>query len=255
MEERLQKLISQAGIASRRAAEELIRQGRVTVNGKPAELGQKADLARDVVRVDGEPLKPPEFVYYLLYKPRGVLSTNKPFPDEKRPIVRDLVPHQGHLYTVGRLDANSEGLIILTNDGELADKLMHPRYGHTKTYRVLVEGQPTHETLEKWRNGVVLDGKRTLPAKVRVLETRKDAAWLEVVLREGRKRQIRRVAAMLGHPVKRLIREKIEFLEIGNMRPGQWRELTPREVELLKQTPKTARKRKGRKRRRGGRAR
>ena len=252
MEERLQKLISQAGIASRRAAEEMIRQGRVTVNGKPAKVGDKADLARDVVRVDGEPLKPPKFVYYLLNKPRGVLSTNKPFADETRRIVRDLVPHQGHLFTVGRLDANSEGLIILTNDGELADKLMHPRYGHTKTYRVLVEGHPARETLEKWRNGVMLDDKRTLPAKVRVIEARKDSTWLEVVLREGRKRQIRRVAAMLGHPVKQLIREKIEFLELGNMKPGQWRELTPREVELLKQTPKRASQKRGRRRKRKG---
>ena len=252
MEERLQKLISQAGIASRRAAEELIRQGRVTVNGKPAKVGDKADLARDVVRVDGEPLKPPKFVYYLLHKPRGVLSTNKPFADEKRPIVRDLVPHQGHLFTVGRLDANSEGLIILTNDGELADKLMHPRYGHTKTYRVLVDGHPTRETLEQWRNGVMLDDKRTLPAKVRVLETRGPDTWLEVVLREGRKRQIRRVAGMLGHPVKQLIREKIEFLEIGHLRPGQWRELSPREVQQLKQKPKTAPKKRGRRRQRKG---
>ncbi len=249
MEERLQKLISQTGITSRRAAEELIRQGRVTVNGRVAQLGDKADLARDVVRVDGEPLKPPKFVYYLLNKPRGVLSANKPFGDDKRPLVLDFVPHQGHLFTVGRLDANSEGLIILTNDGELAHQLTHPRYGHTKTYRVLVEGHPTRETLEKWRNGVYLDEKRTLPAKVRVLESRKDDTWLEVVLREGRKRQIRRVAAMLGHPVKRLIRDKIEFLELGHLKPGQWRELTPREVQQLKRAPKPTRKRRGGRRR------
>ncbi len=250
MEERLQKLISQAGIASRRAAEELIRQGRVTVNGKPAKLGDKADLSRDVVRVDGEPLKPAKFVYYLLHKPRGVLSANEPFGNDKRPLVRDFVPHQGHLFTVGRLDANSEGLILLTNDGDLAHKLMHPRYGHTKTYRVLVEGHPTRETLEKWRNGVFLDDKRTLPAKVRVIETRKNDTWLEVVLREGRKRQIRRVAAMLGHPVKRLIREKIEFLELGHLKPGQWRELSAREVQQLKQTTKSAPKKRRRRRQR-----
>ncbi len=250
MEERLQKLIAQAGIASRRAAEELIRQGRVTVNGRPARLGDKADLARDVVRVDGEPLKPPKFVYYLLNKPRGVLSANKPFGEDKRPLVRDFVPYQGHLFTVGRLDVNSEGLILLTNDGDLAHKLMHPRYGHTKTYRVLVEGHPTRETLEKWRNGVFLEEKRTLPAKVRVLEVRKNDTWLEVVLREGRKRQIRRVAAMLGHPVKRLIREKIEFLELGHLKPGKWRELTPREVQQLKQATQSAPKRRRRRRQR-----
>ena len=148
--------MSQAGIASRRAAEDLIREGRVTVNGKVAQLGDKADLAHDTVKVDGEPLKAPEFVYFLLNKPRGVVSTNKPQPQEKRRIVRDLIPYKGHLFTVGRLDADSEGLILLTNDGELADKLMHPRYGHNKTYEVLVEGVPAPKTLDVWREGVVL---------------------------------------------------------------------------------------------------
>jgi 23S rRNA pseudouridine2605 synthase len=234
MAERLQKLISQAGIASRRAAEDLIRQGRVTVNGKKATLGDKADLSHDTVKVDGQALKPPEFVYYLLNKPRGVVSTNQRQPQEKRRIVRDLVPHEGHLFTVGRLDAASQGLILLTNDGELADKLMHPRYGHTKTYHVLVAGLPDPKTLETWRRGIVLDGKTTAPAKVRVLQSRVDDTWLEVVLREGRKRQIRRVAGMLGHPVKNLIRVKIDFLEIGHLKTGQWRMLTPAEVRQLK---------------------
>jgi pseudouridine synthase len=232
VEERLQKLISQAGITSRRAAEDLIRQGRVSVNGKVAQLGDKADLARDVVRVDGEPLKAPEFVYYLLYKPRGVVSTNQ--PQDKRRIVRDLVPHKGHLYTVGRLDADSDGLILLTNDGDLADKLMHPRYGHLKTYEVLIEGNPTPKTLDAWREGIVLDGERTAPAKVKVIERTADETLLEITMREGRKRQIRRVALLLGHAVKRLTRVKIDFLEIGHLRPGQWRELSPKEVQLLK---------------------
>ncbi len=235
MEERLQKLISQAGIASRRAAEDLIRAGRVTVNGEVATLGAKADLARDVVRVDGEPLRAPQFVYYLLNKPRNVISSNKRPPGDRRQLVRELIPHEGHLFSVGRLDAESEGLILLTNDGELADKLMHPRYGHTKTYEVLVEGAPTPKTLEAWRNGVVIDGERTAPARVRVIEERPDDTRLEIVMREGRKRQIRRVASALGHPVKRLVRTKIEFLEIGHLRPGQWRELSPREVKLLKE--------------------
>jgi pseudouridine synthase len=234
VEERLQKLISQAGLTSRRAAEDLIRQGRVSVNGKVAQLGDKADLARDVVRVDGEPLKAPQFVYYLLYKPRGVVSTNKPQPQDKRRVVRDLIPYEGHLYTVGRLDADSDGLILLTNDGELADKLMHPRYGHQKVYEVLVEGNPTPKALDQWREGVLLDGERTAPAKVRVIERSADETLLEVTMREGRKRQIRRVALLLGHAVKRLTRVKIEFLEIGHLRPGQWRELSPKEVQLLK---------------------
>lgn len=235
MTERLQKLISQAGIASRRAAEDMIREGRVMLNGRPAQLGDKADLSRDKVTVDGKPLAQPEFVYYLLNKPRGVISSNRRQRQDKRPLVVELIPHEGHIYSVGRLDADSEGLILLTNDGDLADKLMHPRYEHTKTYHVLVEGSPSPHVLEQWRNGVDLNGKRTAPAKVRVLSEKHDSTWLQVVLREGRKRQIRRVAALLGHPVRRLIREKIAFLELDRLKPGEWRELTPREIRRLKQ--------------------
>jgi pseudouridine synthase len=232
--ERLQKLISQAGIASRRAAEDLIRQGRVSVNGKPAQLGDKADLRRDEVRVDGAALKPPQFAYYLLYKPRNVVSSNRRMAHERRPLVRELIPHEGHLFTVGRLDADSEGLILLTNDGGLADRLMHPRYGHSKTYHVQVVGKPTPKTLEAWRHGVVLEGERTAPARVRVLKEGGGETLLEVIMREGRKRQIRNVASLLGHPVKRLIRVKMDFLEIGHLQPGQWRTLTPGEVRQLK---------------------
>ncbi len=235
MTERLQKLISQAGIASRRAAEDMIRQGRVMLNGRPAQLGDKADLSRDTVTVDGKPLPAPEFVYYLLNKPRGVLCSNRRQRQDKRRLVVELVPHEGHIYSVGRLDADSEGLILLTNDGELADRLMHPRYEHSKTYHVLVEGTPSPHVLDQWRDGVDLDGKRTAPAKVRVLSEKPDSTWLQVVLREGRKRQIRRVAALLGHPVRRLVREKIDFLELGHLKPGEWRELTPKEVRRLKQ--------------------
>ena len=237
-EERLQKLISQAGIASRRAAEDMIRAGRVMVNGKRAQLGDKADIIHDTVKVDGETLKPPKFVYYLLNKPNNVISTNRRQGKEKRRLVGELVPHDGHLFTVGRLDVESEGLILLTNDGELADKLMHPRYGHQKTYEVIVHGQPTTKALEAWRNGIDLDGKKTLPAKVRVLEQREKDTRLQVVLREGRKRQIRRVASQIGHPVKHLIRTQIEFLEIGNLKSGQWRELSATEVRRLKKPAK-----------------
>lgn len=235
-EERLQKLISQAQITSRRGAEELIRAGRVTINGRIAQLGDKADLARDQVKVDGRLLKEKvEFVYFLLYKPRGIVSTNKRQPQETRPIVRDLIPHDGHIFTVGRLDAESEGLILLTNDGALADRLMHPRYEHAKTYHVLVENVPSRNTLESWRQGVKLDDKLTAPAKVRLLSTDGGEAWLEVTLREGRKRQIRRVAGLLGHPVKRLIRVRLGPLEIGHLRPGEWRKLSSKEVRLLKE--------------------
>jgi pseudouridine synthase len=243
-EERLQKLISQAGIASRRAAEDMIRQQRVRVNGQVAELGQKADLNRDTVTVDGEALKKPQFAYYLLNKPANVISTNQPQPQEKRRTVRDFIPHEGHLFTVGRLDAESEGLILLTNDGELADRLMHPRYGHSKTYEVLVEGLPTSETLAAWQHGVIIEEQRTAPAKVRILESRSDSALLQFVLREGRKRQIRRMCAMMGHPVKKLVRVKIEFLELAHLKPGQWRELTSAEVNRLKQLPHAKKRKK-----------
>jgi pseudouridine synthase len=238
-EERLQKLISQAGITSRRASEELIKQGRVLVNGKTAKVGDKADLERDTVTVDGQKLKADvEYVYYLLNKPYNVLSSNKRIGNEKRKLVRELVPHQGHLFTVGRLDADSEGLILLTNDGELANHLMHPRYEHTKTYQVLVDGNPTEETLNIWRKGVTLDEKKAAPVKIKVLSKEPNETLLELVMREGRKRQIRRTALMLGHGVKRLVRVKIDMLEIGHLQPGQWRKLTPIEVRLLKQHAK-----------------
>jgi 23S rRNA pseudouridine2605 synthase len=234
MAERLQKLISRAGIASRRAAEDMIRQGQVTLNGRVAQLGDKADLSQDVVTVNGRTLEAdPDLTYILLYKPPGVICSNK--RQDKRRIVRDLVPHKGHLFTVGRLDADSEGVILLTNDGELANKLMHPRYEHTKTYRVKVTGRPTRQTLEQWRQGVLLDGKRTAPAKVRVLDdSRQGHTWLQLVMREGRKRQIRRVARLLGHHVEAIIRVKIDMLAIGHMQPGEWRHLTPKEVRTLK---------------------
>lgn len=234
-EERLQKLISQAQIASRRAAEEMIRAGRVTVDGRIAQLGEKADPAIQDVRVDGRRLAAtPDYVYILLYKPRGVVSANKREAHEKRPLVRSLIPHEGHLFTVGRLDTDSEGLILLTNDGTLADRLMHPKYGHAKTYEVLVEGQPDRATLDKWRQGVPLGDEVSAPAKVRVLEVKPAETWIQVIMREGRKRQIRRIASQLGHPVKRLIRTQIEMLTIGRLQPGEWRELSPREIRKLK---------------------
>ena len=168
MEERLQKLMAQAGLGSRRACEVLISAGRVSVNGRTAGLGEKADPQRDRILVDGQPLKLPEVpVYIALYKPRGVLSAvSSPDP---RPTVRDLVDLPGHLYPVGRLDVDSEGLILLTSDGELANRLTHPRYGHEKEYRVLVARRPDQEQLETWRRGVVFeDGYRTAPSEVRL---------------------------------------------------------------------------------------
>jgi 23S rRNA pseudouridine2605 synthase len=233
MEDRLQKILARAGFGSRRACEDLIRQGRVTVNGQLAQLGQKADLSRDRIAVDGKPVRPDGHrTYIALHKPRGILSDEG--DGSGRRTARDLVPLPGHLFPVGRLDLRSEGLILLTDDGELAHVLTHPRYEHAKEYHVYVEGQPDDETLKRWRSGVFLDGRRTAPASVAILRRERDHTWLRVVLREGRKRQIRRVAAMLGHSVRRLIRVRIGPVRLGDLKPGTWRHLTEQEVEQLR---------------------
>ena len=234
MEERLQKILARAGFGSRRACEELIRQGRVAVDGKVAQLGQKADPDRDRITLDGKPVQVREgHTYVALHKPRGVLS-DEGDGSGRLSTARDLVSLPGHLFPVGRLDLRSEGLILLTDDGELANRLTHPRYGHEKEYRALVEGQPDEATLNKWRQGVFLDGRPTAPAVVTVTGREKGKTWLRVVLREGRKRQIRRVGAMLGHPVHRLIRVRIGSLHLGDLKPGQWRRLTGAEVRALR---------------------
>ncbi|MCZ7545500.1 MAG: rRNA pseudouridine synthase [Anaerolineae bacterium] len=247
-EERVQKLLARAGIGSRRHCEELIRQGRVTVNGRVVKLGDRADPDADVVIVDGERVRiSPTFTYVMLNKPRGVVSTTTAQRQETRPTVLDLVDTPARLYPVGRLDAESEGLVLLTDDGDLANQLTHPRYGHTKTYHVLVSGRPTEETLSAWRRGVVLEGVRTLPADIKVVRVENDNTWLEMVLREGRKRQVREMCAALGHPVRRLVRTHIGPLALGNLRTGVWRELTPEEVAQLKkvkaQAPRTKKRR------------
>lgn len=237
MEERLQKLMAQAGLGSRRACEVLISAGRVSVNGRIAGLGDKADPQRDRILVDGRPLKLPEAqVYIALYKPRGVLSAvTSPDP---RPTVRDLVDLPGHLYPVGRLDVDSEGLILLTSDGELANRLTHPRYGHEKEYRVLVARRPDQEQLETWRRGVVLeDGYRTAPSEVRLDGYLGKGAWLRVVLREGRKRQIREMGSQIGLPVVKIIRVRIGSLRLGTLKPREWRRLTDDEIAELKGRP------------------
>ncbi len=234
MEERLQKILSRAGLGSRRECESFIVAGRVAVNGKVAQLGMKADPERDQITLDNHPLKASERLTYIaLYKPRGVISATKS-PD-RRPTVRDLVSVPGHLYPVGRLDVDSEGLILLTNDGELANRLTHPRFGHEKEYRVLVSRQPDEKQLRAWRHGVVLeDGSRTAPAKVLVEAQAGKGVWLRITLREGRKRQIRDIGARLGLPVQRIIRIRIGTLDLGKLKPNQWRHLTPQEVVALK---------------------
>jgi pseudouridine synthase len=233
MEVRLQKFMARAGIGSRRACEEIIRQGRVTVDGKTATLGTKVDPNREYILVDGEPLTGKEsLVYIALYKPKGVLSASQ--DDRGRTTVCDLVPLSERLYPVGRLDVTSEGLILLTNDGALTNRLTHPRYEHTKDYHVSVSGTPDDKSLDKWRRGVYLDGKRTAPAKISVLRHEREVTWLRIELREGRKRQIRRVAGMLGHPVQALIRVRIGSLHLGDLKPGEWRHLSPQEVDQLR---------------------
>jgi 23S rRNA pseudouridine2605 synthase len=233
-EERLQKILARAGLGSRRACEELIAAERVYVNGKMATLGMKADLEHDRIEVDGRPIQVTEPLTYLaLYKPRGVISAVKS-PDP-RPTVRDLIPLTGHLYPVGRLDVDSEGLILMTNDGDLANRLTHPRYGHEKEYRVLVARHPDEEQLQTWRRGVVLeDSYRTAPAQVRVESLSGKGAWLRLILREGRKRQIRETGKQIGLPVVKIIRVRIGSLQLGSLKPREWRHLTPAEVAGLK---------------------
>ncbi len=243
--ERLQKILAHAGVASRRKAEEMIQQGRVTVNGQiVTQLGTKVDPAHDDIRVDGGRLKmATSRVYILLNKPAGILSV---MDDERgRRSLGDLVSLPMRLYPVGRLDVNSEGLILLTDDGELANLLTHPRYKHEKEYRVLVSGHPTEKTLEAWQRGVVLEGQHTAPARVTVIRTERDATMLRIIMHEGRKRQIRDVASLLGHPVRELVRVRMGPLLLGTLGSGQWRHLTDQEVlalEALKQPAPRARR-------------
>jgi pseudouridine synthase len=234
-EERLQKLIARAGIASRRKSEEIIIEGRVQVNGKTVSLGDKADPEKDTITVDGQRLKLQNFEprYYVFYKPNNVLSTNKAPEGDDRPTVRDLIPVEGHLFSIGRLDAESEGLMVLTNDGDMANKLSHPRYEHTKTYKVTVYGKPDAETLVKWENGVWLDGTRTAPCFIKVIEENPDTTTLRIIMIEGRKRQIRRVASILGHPVKKLVRTHIGQLGLGTLKRGSWYRLEEEEVQAM----------------------
>lgn len=233
MKIRLQKILAQAGYGSRRSCEELIRQDRVRVNGSPATLGLQADPLVDIILVDGNQLVPPEKLnYIMLHKPRGVLSTVSS-PDS-RPTVRSLIDLPGRLYPVGRLDVSSEGLILMTNDGELTNLLTHPRYQHEKEYRVLISSHPSEQQLNGWRKGLILDdGTHTSPVKVWIENKDSNGTWLGVILKEGKKRQIRRMAEVSGLAVKRLIRIRIANLVLGELLPAEWRELNQQEIEDL----------------------
>jgi pseudouridine synthase len=242
MQERLQKLMSQANIASRRESENIIRAGKVKVNGNVATLGDKADPQKDSIEVNGRLLTfhpADKHIYIALNKPKGVLSSTEDELEQGRRTVRDLIALPGHLYPVGRLDKQSEGLMLMTNDGKLAHQLTHPRYGHEKTYRVEVEGQIPPESLERWRNGVMLDDSITAPVKITVLEEHPAYTRLEIVMREGRKRQIRRIAADFNHPVRKLVRIRIGPLQLGTLKLGKWRHLRPNEIAALQKAIKT----------------
>ncbi len=233
-QERLQKILARAGLGSRRKCEELIAQGRVTVNGQVAHLGMKADPEKDDIRVDGQRIRLPEKpVYIMVNKPRWVLSTMD--MDPKHKTLRDLVPVAERVFPVGRLDLESEGLVLLTNDGELAHKLMHPRYGHEKEYLVLVAKHPDEKQLKAFRYGIVLsDGRRALPAEAKVVRKQGKGAWMKVIMREGKKRQLREMCRLVGLPVVRLIRTRIGPLRLRNVPVGGWRYLTEKEIQALK---------------------
>jgi len=239
-QERLQRILSRAGIASRRKAEDWIREGRVTVNGRVAEVGEKADPLNDAIKVDGRRLKPPRgSAHFLLYKPRGYMSTRA--DPQGRPTVFDLLPPRlrKSLVIAGRLDFNSEGLMILTDDGDLAHRLAHPSFGCSKTYHVKVKGVPSEDAVSKLRAGVILDGKRTAPAKIRLLKRPRGGkgesnSWWVVEIQEGRNRQIREMFFRIGNPVQRLVRAGIGAVADPDLPIGSYRELSTREVESLK---------------------
>ena len=236
--ERLQKLLSRAGVMSRRQADVLLQAGRLHLNGQPARPGDRAVIGVDCITLDGQRLhlaaaRQQHRRTLLLHKPPGVLCTCR--DPQGRPTVLDLLPPAvaPGLYPVGRLDRDSEGALLLTNDGDLALRLTHPRHGHHKTYRVWLMGVPSAASLAAWRSGLVLDGRRTRPARVELEHRSAVGSCLRIVLREGRKRQIRRIADQLGHPVRRLQRLAIGALPLGSLASGGWRWLETRDVGLL----------------------
>jgi 23S rRNA pseudouridine2605 synthase len=240
MAERLQKILSRWGIASRRQSEQMILAGRVRVNGAVVQLGHQANPDVDQIEVDGQQIQPadrPPLVYLLLHKPLGVVSTCD--DPQGRTTVLDLLSpalrYQSGIHPVGRLDTDSTGALLLTNDGSLTFRLTHPRHSVPKTYHVWVQGHPSIATLDRWRQGVRLDGEQTRSAEVRVLDrSNSDRTLLEVVLRQGKNRQIRRVAELLGHPVLKLHRVAIGSIQLGRLPGGQYRSLRKTEVEFLK---------------------
>jgi len=250
---RLQKVLASSGLGSRRGCEVLISEGRVTVDGHTATIGMSVDPGIAEIRVDGARVRAAEApVYLALYKPVGVLTSSR--SQGGRTTVLDLVDVEERIFPVGRLDVDSEGLVLLTNDGPLAQVLTHPRHGHEKEYRVLLDVLPSGDQLRRWREGARLpDGTRALPATVQPEGT---GAWVQVIMRQGRKRQIRDTAGLLGLHVQRLVRVRIASLRLGDLRPGKWRVLTPEEVRALRRgLPSAPRPKMNRSTRRDGRTR
>jgi 23S rRNA pseudouridine2605 synthase len=243
MEARLQKILAQWGIASRREAEEMIRQSRVCVNGVLAHLGQKVDPYQDKISIDGQPVivqQRPSLIYLLLHKPVGVVSTCH--DPQGRLTVLDLLPSELRagwgIHPVGRLDVDSTGALILTNDGELTYGLTHPSHSISKTYRVVVQGHPPVRVLKRWSQGIFLEGRITRPAQVRLIESYIDQSCLEIVLQEGRNRQIRRIAEQLGYPVIKLHRTAIGSIQLKTsttvfLPSGKYRHLSADEISFL----------------------
>ncbi len=239
MQERLQKIIAHAGVASRREAEAMIREGRVTVNGRVVtELGSKAEVESDHVKVDGKLIThKEEHRYILIYKPKEVMTTVAD-PQGRRTVIDLVRGIRERIYPVGRLDYHSEGLVLLTNDGDLAFKVSHPTNGSIKTYNVKVRGVPEERLVDKLRRGITLEGKRTLPCDIERLKTTgknldEGNSWFEVKLREGRTQQIRKMFQAVGHPVSKLRRVAIGPISDPKLTPGVWRELTRQEVKML----------------------
>ena len=237
--QRLQKLLSMAGVASRRAAEELILEGRVSVNGEVVRtLGSKADPSADDIRVDGRRVRfDIRLRYIALNKPKGFVTTRKD-PEGRRTVMDLLKGVREYVYPVGRLDYDSEGLLLMTSDGDLAAKLTHPRHGVERVYEAIVVGDPDEQALDTLRRGVFLDGERTAPALVRrggsVGKGRQETSKLMITLQEGRNRQVRRMCAQIGHPVRKLTRVRMGPIGLGDLRAGTWRDLTTTEVDKLK---------------------
>jgi 23S rRNA pseudouridine2605 synthase len=235
MEKRLQKILSEVGIASRRTAEDMIMEGRVTVNGRIATIGMKADPSRDHIKVDKKLIIRPEpKVYIAFHKPKNVVtSLHDP---EGRPTVKDFLKGiKYRVYPVGRLDYDSEGLLLLTNDGDFAHAVMHPSRKIAKTYQVKVKGKPEEKEVARLRTGIHLDDGMTSPARVKIVRTAESNSWIEMTINEGKKRQIRRMLEKIGHTVLKLKRIRINGIELGRIEPGRYRYLTVEELEKIKQ--------------------